>query len=295
LENIGGIYAPLLSGGSIIALPQPSLGFNGSSGFDLTKLTATIAEYQPQSMILLPELMQALLIAIKQGWQPPESLRFIALGGSKVSVLLLQQAQDVGLPVYEGYGLSECGSVVSLNTPKNTLAGSIGNVLEHVSVIIEEGEIIVTGNTFLGYVNDKNSWLQTKVYTGDLGYFDDHNYLHINGRKKNLIISSFGRNINPEWIESELLASGLLRYAVLFGDAKPYCIAIVQKRDENTADDLIQSEIDRINQQLPNYAQVKKWAHVTMDNGLITSNGRPVREKIYQTYQQIIEKLYTED
>jgi long-subunit acyl-CoA synthetase (AMP-forming) len=292
LENIGGIYAPLLSGGSIIALPQHSLGFNGSSGFDLTKLTATIAEYQPQSMILLPELMQALLLAIKQGWQPPESLRFIALGGSKVSMSLLQQAQDVGLPVYEGYGLSECGSVVSLNTPKNTLAGSIGNVLEHISVIIEEGEIIVTGNTFLGYVNDKNSWLQTKVYTGDLGYFDDHNYLHINGRKKNLIISSFGRNINPEWIESELLASGLLRYAVLFGDAKPYCIAIVQKRDENTADDLIQSEIDRINQQLPNYAQVKKWAHVTMDNGLITSNGRPVREKIYQTYQQIIEKLY---
>jgi len=296
LENIGGIYAPLLSGGSVIALSQQALGFNGSSGFDLTQLTATITEYQPQSMILLPELMQALLGAMKQGWQAPDSLRFIALGGSKVSPVLLQQAQDLGLPVFEGYGLSECGSVVSLNTPKDRQLGSIGKVLKHISVSIEDDEIVVSGNTFLGYISDVDSCLQEKVYTGDLGFFDEQNFLHINGRKKNLIISSFGRNINPEWVESELLASGLLKYAVLYGDAKPYCIAIIQPRNKSVDDEKIQANIDVINQGLPSYAQIIKWQRVssdmTLDNGLITSNGRPIRKNIYQQYQTSIENLY---
>ena len=296
LENIGGIYAPLLSGGSVIALSQQSLGFNGSSGFDLIKLTATITDYQPQSMILLPELMQALLAAIKQGWQLPKSLRFIALGGSKVSVSLLQQAHDLGLPVFEGYGLSECGSVVSLNTPADRLLGTIGKVLKHVSVAIENNEIVVSGNTFLGYIDDVASWQQEKVYTGDLGLFDEQNYLHINGRKKNLIISSFGRNINPEWVESELLASGLLQYAVLFGDAKPYCVAVVQPRNNEVNDALIQKIVDAVNQGLPRYAQVVRWLRVstpmTCDNKLITSNGRPIRKNIYQQYQTSIEHLY---
>jgi long-subunit acyl-CoA synthetase (AMP-forming) len=296
LENIGGIYAPLLSGGSVIALSQHTLGFNGSSGFDLKRLTATITDYQPQSMILLPELMQALLNAIKQGWQPPESLRFIALGGSKVSVSLLQQAHDLGLPVFEGYGLSECGSVVSLNTPNDRQLGSIGKVLKHVSVSIEHDEIVVSGNTFLGYIDDVDSWLQEKVFTGDLGFFDEQHFLHINGRKKNLIISSFGRNINPEWVESELLASGLLKYAVLFGDAKPYCIAVVQPQNNSADDNVIQATIDTINQGLPSYAQIIKWVRVssamTLDNNLVTSNGRPIRKNIYQQYQTSIENLY---
>jgi len=247
-------------------------------------------------MILLPELMQALLGAIDQGWQPPPSLRFIAIGGSKVSASLLQRAHGCGLPVYEGYGLSECGSVVSLNSPQNSVIGTIGRVLDHVSVTIEDDEIVVSGNTYLGYIDDAENWLQSKVYTGDLGYFDEQHFLHINGRRKNLIISSFGRNINPEWVESELLASGLLQYAVLFGDAKPYCIALVQPRDENIDDSVVQNNIDEINQTLPRYAQVKAWARVpsamTVDNGLITSNGRPVRDKIAQQYQTIIDDLY---
>ncbi|MDQ7073053.1 MAG: AMP-binding protein, partial [Gammaproteobacteria bacterium] len=164
-----GIYAPLLSGGSVIAL-QHTLGFNGSSGFDVNKLTTTITDYQPQSMILLPELMQALLGAIKHGWQPPESLRFIALGGSKVSISLLQEAHDLGLPVFEGYGLSECGSVVSLNTPADRLLGSIGKVLKHVSVAIENNEIVVSGNTFLGYIDDVASGNKNKSIRAILVY-----------------------------------------------------------------------------------------------------------------------------
>lgn len=296
LENIGGIYAPLLSGGTVIALPQQTLGFNGSSGFDLAQLLSTISHYQPQSMIVLPELLTALVKAIQQGWQAPTTLTFIAVGGSKVSQALLDDAHDVGLPVFEGYGLSECGSVVSLNTPQESKIASAGKILEHVSVSIEAGEIVVSGSPFLGYIADEENWQKSKVYTGDIGFIDDQNYLHIKGRKKNLIISSFGRNINPEWIESELLAEGLFKHAVLFGDAKPFCIALLQTRDKALTDDDIQQEVDRVNQNLPSYAHVKAWCRapveMTFENGLITSNGRPVRNKIYQHYKLIIEELY---
>ena len=296
LENIGGIYTPLLSGGTIIALPQFSLGFNGSTGFELNTLLTTISRYQPNSMILLPELLLALVGAIQQGWQPPKSLQFIAVGGSKVSPTLLQQAQNLGLPVYEGYGLSECGSVVSLNTATASKAGTIGKVLEHVTVDIEDNEIVVTGNTFLGYIDEPESWYKQKVYTGDLGFFDDQGYLHINGRKKNLLISSYGRNINPEWIESELLANGLLQQCVVFGDAKPYCLALIWPRQSDTNDSQIQSFLDQINQTLPNYAQIHSWSRLSeplsMEKGLMTSNGRPVRDNIYQHYQTTIEQLY---
>jgi len=247
-------------------------------------------------MILLPELLMALVGAIQQGWQPPKSLQFIAVGGSKVSPSLLQQAQNLGLPVYEGYGLSECGSVVSMNTPNENKSSTIGKVLKRVTVDIEDNEIVVSGNTFLGYIDDPVGWYKQKVYTGDLGFFDDQGYLHINGRKKNVLISSYGRNINPEWIESELLANGLLQQCVVFGDAKPYCLALVWPRQSDTSNGQIQSFLDQVNQMLPDYAQIHSWSRLpeplSIEKGLMTSNGRPVRDNIYQHYQTTIEQLY---
>lgn len=299
LENIGGIYSPLLGGGTIIALPQSSLGFNGSNGFDLQRLLATISHYQPNSMILLPELLMALVAAIAQGWQPPSSLRFIAVGGSKVSPSLLERAHELDLPVYEGYGLSECGSVVSLNTPSDTQLGTIGKVLPHLNVTIEDGEITVVGNAFLGYVNEPEDWYKEKVYTGDLGFFDDNDYLHVSGRKKNLLISSFGRNINPEWVESELLSNGLLQQCIVMGDAQPYCVALLYPRNPNISDELIQTFIDGVNQKLPSYAQIQQWAKLSepmsFHNKLLTSNGRPVRDNIMHHYSTLIGQLYVKD
>ena len=299
LENIAGIYAPLLVTGTIIVSPMQSLGFNGSSDFQLQKLLQTISQVQPTSLILLPQLLLALVGAVKSGWQVPDSLKFIAVGGGKVSAQLLQQAHQSGLPAYEGYGLSECASVVSLNTPAENKTGSVGKPLAHLEVEIRNQEIIIHGQAFLGYLNQPESWQPIQVHTGDLGYLDDEGFLYINGRKKNIIISSFGRNISPEWIESELQCHPIIQQCIVTGDNRPYCLAIIFPRQLNASanqDKLIQQWIDKVNQSLPDYAQIKAWLKLTqamsVENGMMTENGRPRRHHIISHYQQEIDQLY---
>ncbi|MBV1912819.1 MAG: AMP-binding protein [Cycloclasticus sp.] len=296
LENVAGVYLTLLSGGSVLALSQQTLGFNGSSGLDIKTLLRTIDTHQPSSLILLPELLLVLVKSIENGWQPPPSLEFIAVGGSKVSPVLLNRAKQLGLPVYEGYGLSECSSVVSLNTKVKEKIGSVGKPLKHVSIKVDGGEIFISGNTFLGYVNQPGTWNQKLLATGDIGHVDDDGYLYIDGRKKSLLISSFGRNINPEWVESCLLSNGLLKQCVVFGDSKPFCTALLYPFNTSASVDEIQQCVDSNNATLPDYAQIKKWhllSHpLTVGSGLLTANGRPKRVAIQGFYQSELAALY---
>lgn len=223
-------------------------------------------------------------------------MEFIAVGGSKVSPILLNRAKQLGLPVYEGYGLSECSSVVSLNTQENLKIGSVGKPLKHVSVQLDKGEVLISGNTFLGYVNQPNTWGQKNLATGDLGYLDDEGYLFIDGRKKNLLISSFGRNVNPEWVESCVLRDSMFKQCVVFGDARPFCTALIYPTNSPMDGAEIQQCIDSINVTLPDYAQIKKWhvldAPLTVEAGLLTANDRPKRHVILQSYKPQLEKLY---
>jgi len=298
LENTAGSYVTLLNGGTIIALPSNQLGFNGSSDFKLSTLLETIEKYKPVSLILLPEILLGIIGAVKKGWAVPSSIEFMAVGGSKVSEQLIQQAQACGLPVYEGYGLSECASVVSLNSAKNNKAGSVGKPLPHLEVRILNNEIIVYGNTFLGYVGEPASWKKSEVGTGDLGFFDEQGYLYVNGRKKNLLISSYGRNISPEWVEGILLSDGLLKKCVVFGDQRPNCVALISLRNNEMPEKSINDSIIKANRSLPDYAQVKKWAVLpqlmSFSTGTMTSNGRPVRDAILKQYQSTINQLYAE-
>jgi len=298
LENTAGAYATFLAGGSVVALPQKELGFNGSSNFELDKFLQTISTTMPTSMILLPELLLALIGAIKMGWIMPSSIQLIAIGGSKVAPRLLQEASELSLPVYEGYGLSECSSVISLNTPDNYRLGCVGKPLKHVQVDIKENEIIVANNAFLGYTNEPTSWYQEHVRTGDLGYLDEQGFLHIYGRKKNVIISSFGRNINPEWVESVMLSNPILKQCIIAGDQKPYCVALLYPRDSKTTDACIQTWVSLANKTLPDYAQIQRWLRLpeplSVESEQLTSNGRPIRTAILQQHQSSIESLYTE-
>lgn len=295
LENIAGIYSPLLSGGQIVLASALERGFQGSRLVNPQTLLTLISTEQPNTLILVPELLQLLVVAASNGWQPPSSLAFIAVGGGLVSSQLLSKARHLGLPVYQGYGLSECCSVVALNTPAKQNDSAVGYCLEHNQVNIVADEIVVSGSHFLGYLNDADSFYPDKVATGDLG-FCENGFLHVSGRRKHLLINSWGRNISPEWIEAELFATGAFQHIVVLGDAKPYLTALYSLASSNIDRRYVDAIFHTVNERLPDYARVFVWDAFpelpSPQNGCLTATGKPVRTAISEFYDGTISPMY---
>ena len=294
LENIAGVYLPLACDGAIAAPTGKSLGLFGSSGLDHHKLAQALEHYQPDSLILLPQLLLALVVLAEQKKITASHFRFLAVGGAAVSPRLLERARRAGLPVYEGYGLSECASVVALNTPLADRIGSVGKILPHQNVNIEDGEIIVNGSGFSGYLSDTPDRHETadRVATGDEGYLDEDGYLYIRGRKKNIIVSSFGRNINPEWPESRLLELSCIRQAIVTGEGRPQLGAIIVC--EATDRDTVEKHIRQINAEMPDYARIHHWQLISpaqfSEMNLLTANGRIKRHLVPTLFSTVIPK-----
>lgn len=295
LENIAGIYNPLLCGGGVVLVNDAERGLSGSSGLDKNRLLACIERTQPETTILIPQLLTVLVAACEQGWRPPTSLKFVAVGGAKVSPDLISIAHQYGIPVYQGYGLSECGSVVALNTSKDQHADSVGRVLPHCKVSIENSEIIVTEPCHLGYLREPDSWHPKAVRTGDIGALEN-GWLKIDGRQKNVLITSFGRNVSPEWVESELMSMPLLSHCMVVGDDKPHLGALVSAPSAITDTD-IGIWVKQANERLPDYARVLVWRRVDESalSGYATANGRLQRTYVGEAFKHQIEKLYLAD
>lgn len=296
LENIAGIYAPMLANATIACPPLREVGLIGSSQFDAQQCLRAIEQFQAESIILLPQMLHAILHELRPHDPRIQSLKFVAVGGGKVPSILLKQAQQMKLPVYEGYGLSECASVVCLNTPEQHKMLSVGKPIQGVEIRVDEQqEVWVKGRGFKGYLHELKSGkthaldAQTWFPTGDLGSLSEDGFLNIHGRKKNLIITSFGRNISPEWPESVLLSSGAFAQAIVFGEAQPTLGAVLVPFPSCTAEH-IQTAIRWVNQQLPDYATIKRHiiaeAAFTPSNGLSTANGRIKREAVFARYVQ---------
>lgn len=297
LENVAGLYAPLLAGAECVLPSLAELGWGDGSGFDAASFVRTVIREEPESLILVPELLMALVVAAELGFRPPESLRVVAVGGARVSSELLERAEKVHLPVYEGYGLSECASVVTLNRPGAVRPGSTGRPLPHARVeIAADGEVLVSGPRALGYVGEEP--LSGCTYsTGDLGSLDEDGYLHVRGRKRSVLITSLGRNVSPEWVEAELTHGGAIAQAAVFGEARPYCVAVIVLRAPKRLNDAI-DEIARANQRLPNYARVGGWlladSPFTPENEQATANRRIRRDRIEPLYTERLDALYRE-
>ncbi len=294
LEHFAGVLLPLYSGAEVIVDRADTTGLTGSGTLNPVLLAAYLQQTQPESLILTPELLQLLRMINAQG-ADLSSLKFVAVGGGKVSQTLLEQAWMEGIPVYEGYGLSECGSVVCLNLPGAVKQGTAGKPLGHTSIQVnEQGEILVSGPTMLGYLGEP-AFAASEFATGDLGYLDADGFLHISGRSKNVQINSFGRNFNPEWIESELKALPGVMQCAVFGDQKPFISAVVQPMPQ-LSDEQVQGLINLMNAQLPDYARVKAWLRADEPfspmNGELTNNGRIRRVEIEQHYAQRLSEFY---
>jgi acyl-CoA synthetase (AMP-forming)/AMP-acid ligase II/pyrroloquinoline quinone (PQQ) biosynthesis protein C len=300
LENVAGARTALCIGAACAAPPLAGVGMSGASGFDAPACLAAIERWQADSVILLPQMLLALVTALEAGASRPARLRFAAVGGARVAPALIQRARKAGLPVYEGYGLTECASVVTLNLPGADRVGSVGRPLPHARVrIAEDGEILVASNVCLGYTGETRAPTDAWLRTGDGGRIDGDGFLHIEGRRKHLLITSFGRNIAPEWPEAELVAGGAIVQAAVFGEARPRLCAVIVPRRLDMTDAAIQAAVDQANERLPDYARVASWMRAetpfTAANGLATANGRVRRDAVWSHYGARLDSLATTD
>lgn len=298
LENIAGVYAPLLLGAEIHVRPLGAIGMSYRQ-LDVPTFLRAIGAAEPSTLVLVPELLRVLLQANRAGWTPPSSLRFIAVGGSSVSPELLARAHSAGLPVFEGYGLSECSSVVCLNTPAHNKLGSVGRPLDHARVRIDSnGEICVSGATMLRYLGS-SSPEQEEIRTGDLGEIDDDGFVYVRGRLKSMFITSMGRNVAPEWVERELMCEPAIAHAMVTGEARPYPVALIAGSQSAITSSAINDAIRRANDRLPDYAQVRYWMRFpempTSTNGLLTANGRLRRDETLARHRALIDSMYDDE
>ena len=289
LENVAGIYVALYMGRSVVIDDVSHFGLQSNHHFNVEQFTAAVVRYKPTSVILLPQMLKNIIE--QADIEKLQSLQFIAVGGGKVSPELLQKCQALSLPVYEGYGLSECASVVCLNTPDAKRIGSVGKPLPHAKVSISsDGEVIVQGCAMQGYLN--TATVGSTIATGDAGYLDKEGYLFITGRIKNTIISSFGRNISPEWVESQFLADPLIQQVAVFGEAQPHLSAVIYCA-RGVSEQQLKNTVSTLNKSLPDYARVKDYIRVEQpfctETKTLTENGKLCRLAIQQKYNVLIE------
>jgi long-subunit acyl-CoA synthetase (AMP-forming) len=293
LENIAGLMAPRLHGATVISPPLRELGLTGSSSFDAALFQAAVQRHQPHSLILLPQMLRAWCgHLMHSGQHAPASLKVVAVGGAAVGAPLIRAAQALGIPACEGYGLSECGSVQTLNLLGAERPGSAGRPLPHARLrIAEDGEILIAGSLFSGYLGDAaavGEWWPS----GDLGHVDAQGFLHVSGRKKNLLITAYGRNVSPEWVETALRGQPAVLQAVVFGDGEPALSAVLWPMQTEADDATLQAAVDAANATLPDYARVARWTRgrtaFDVRSGLATANGRPRRDAIQQRHAEAL-------
>lgn len=291
LENVAGLYCTLLAGGHYLAEAPASLGLDQPFQPDFGRLLGTLSATGANSVILVPELLRGLMAALAQAGRTLPDLRLVAVGGARVAPALLAQAGMLGLPVYQGYGLSECGSVVALNTPAANRVGSVGRALPHLTLEVDRntGEVSVNNHAFLGYVGGGPA--PARIATADLGSLDEDGFLSIQGRSRHVIINAFGRNIAPEWVEAELTAQPEVQQAVLFGEGQVALTALVVPSRFGQSPAALSLAIARANGALPPYARIARWHAVppfTPMNGQLTPNGRPRREAIASAHAALL-------
>ncbi|REF28601.1 long-subunit acyl-CoA synthetase (AMP-forming) [Xenorhabdus cabanillasii] len=296
LEQMTAIYLPFIHGGTVNFLPK-NMPLIGENKCDITEILNWIKEVKPTAMTVPPVVIEALLNAVEQGdetlYQYLKFVPHITCGGARVDVRTLEQLRSLGIDAYQGYGLSENASVVSVNTPQFNRLGSVGRPLPHVEVrIADENSIeIRSSSLFSGYSGydpsvcyvDEDGWLNT----GDIGYLDEENYLYVSGRKKNIICLPNGRNVYPEKIESEVQNRKGVISSTLFLDDKKGMVILLKvdpskfKREE--IEDWMDKEYSDVER--PEQLWIVNKNNPTLDS-LFTVTGRPKREEIKKFYQK---------
>jgi acyl-CoA synthetase (AMP-forming)/AMP-acid ligase II len=244
---------------------------------------------QPTTSVVVPQLLRLWVGELQAGGnRAPSSLRFVAVGGAPVPQQVAEQAWTLGIPVHEGYGLSECCSVVAVNQPGERRPDTVGRPLNGLNVSIDDGEILVDGPSITdGYLGQGPA--QKPWRTGDLGAIDQDGFLRIHGRKDSLIVTSFGRNISPEWIETMLLGDLRVAFCAVVGHGEPHLTAVIVPSGpgeawfSNATHDDVLGLISACCSGAPEYAVPRAFVILSFQEAIgnqLLTNGRPARKQI---------------
>jgi long-chain acyl-CoA synthetase len=251
-------------------------------------------------------------------------LRLCISGGAPLGPKILEFFFAVGIPIIEGYGLTETSPVICLNPPGRERPASVGPAVPGVEVRIgDEGEILTRGpHVMIGYYRNpeataaaiRDGWF----HTGDVGHFDTDGYLHITDRLKDLLVTAGGKKVAPQPLEGRLKTVKWISEAVMLGDRRPYCVCLLVPNFavlENEAKAhgwkhssrhellalpqvlaIYQHEVDRLNADLAPFEKIKKFAlldrELSQDAGELTPTLKVKRRVISQKFESLIESLY---
>ena len=252
-------------------------------------------------------------------------LRFFVSGGAALSVEVGTFFQIMGINIVEGYGLTETSPVIAVHRLEDIVLGTVGQPLDNVSVrIADDGEILARGpNVMKGYWNDEQSTRETIdadgwLHTGDIGEIDARGHLRITDRKKNIFVSSGGKNIAPQPIEALVQQSPFVDQVMLVGDGREYCTALIVPDMEvvrqwaatqgmndlpndwvTSSEELhraIEADLSKRQREISKYERVRRFRVLsepfTVDNGLMTPTLKVKRKAVAERYAALIEELY---
>jgi long-chain acyl-CoA synthetase len=243
-------------------------------------------------------------------------------GAAPIAKEILEFFYACGIPVMEGYGMTETSTAATGNTLEAHRFGSVGKPFNGVEVkIAEDGEVLLSGpNIFTSYYKNEDATRQTLVdgwlHTGDLGRLDEDGFLYITGRKKDIIITAGGKNITPANLENGLKQNRWVSQAVVVGDRRPYLVALITLDPEEVPvfaeqhglapEDVPESEqmraeiqktVDEVNAKVGRVEQVKKFAilahDLSQETGELTPTLKVKRNVVNEKYAGVVEALYS--
>jgi len=253
-----------------------------------------------------------------------DNFKLLVSGSSALNISVNRFLRNIGLPLFEGYGMTECSPVISAEHPENTKMGSVGTVLSCLNVKISlEDEILVKGpSVFSGYLNrpELNKEIFTEdgyFHTGDKGHVDKDGYIWITGRLKEMFKTSTGKYVSPIPIEQGLCQRSFIEAAQIFAEGRKFTSALLFlnhdvvrnriRKNETEFDlekalksrklnDSVQKQVDAVNRYLPEWEKIKKWkaifAPLSTENGLLTPTLKLRRASVEERFRHLIDEMY---
>jgi len=269
-----------------------------------------LPEVAPQVFFSVPAYWEKIARAIQAHDDRREALRrvtggrlrFCLSGGAGLKVEIKQLLHDNGVLVIEGYGLTETSPTLTLNRPDAFRFDAVGKPLPTVELkLADDGEILAKGeNVFAGYYKDPEATAAAFdadgwFHTGDVGRWTDDGFLQIIDRKKDILVTSGGKNIPPANIEARFADDPIIERVVVYGDARPYLVAAVWIRPDGDPS-AVAHRIEHVNAELARHETIKRYfvaeSPLTVEAGTLTSSLKLRRKAVYEGLRDRFEALY---